>query len=147
MTTTQVPQPEPEKALPIVEKPKLYSSGQIAVAAFFGSFLAAGFLARANLVALDKAKRANAVFAVSLVLTLALMAVALLVPKLPSPVFAITAIVVSRQAASAEFGDVADKRSSWGVAGYAAVSLAIVFAVMLAAAFVLPESVFNEQPW
>lgn len=101
-TTHQVPQAEPSKAFP--EKVPLFSPNQIAVGAFFGTLIAAGWLARQNFIAMGEPKKGKAALVGGIVITLALMALAMVLPEnVPSAIFTVPQIVLALQLAKQHF--------------------------------------------
>ena len=147
MTSTQIPQPDPDKALPL--RVKLYSPGQIGAGAFLGSFLAAGWLARSNLMALGKPRRANGAFALGVVLTMGMLALALVLPaNLPGPVLVFPQIAAVIAASKSEFGAVLaqnDKRSGWGVFGIGMGALVAICALLVALVLLFPSAFGDAQ--
>ncbi len=118
-SSTQVPQPDVDAALPV--PPLLFSPGQIGVAAFFGSLLAAGWMARANWRALGQTSRGNLTLLAAAGLTLVIVGLACWLPEgVPGVAFTLPQVMLARQLSQSWFEGAmptADQRSHWRVVG------------------------------
>src|SRR5690348_9178190 len=88
------------------EPPRLYTVAQITLATVLGTFVGAGWCARANFVALGKPRQGNVALGVGVALTLALMAAAFVLPAwVPGPALLLPQIVVAATWAQTIFGN------------------------------------------
>ena len=119
---------------------KLYTPSQIAGATLLGSLVAAGWLARTNLIALGNPRRGNVALLLGVALTMALMALSFALPaSLPGPVLVapqiVTALVMSRREFQKPL-EVAgtEQHSPWRALGVGVLCLLIVVVVVVAVA-------------
>jgi hypothetical protein len=118
---------------------QLYSPNQIAIGAFLGTPLAAGWLAAHNYRAMRQPREAGRVLGLGIIATIVVMAIAYYLPdSVPSVVFPIAYCVAIYQAADSKFKAVVaahrtaggTMRSSWRVVGIGLLCALIVVAVM-----------------
>lgn len=131
-STHHIPQPEPTSAFP--DKVPLFTPNQIAASAFFGTLVASAWLARANFIAMGDKKTGDKALLVGVVVTMALMALALVLPEgTPSVIFTIPQIVLALQLGKKYFEHrmiTAERLSNWKVAGVCALTIVLVIAVL-----------------
>jgi NAD/NADP transhydrogenase beta subunit len=131
-STHQIPQPDSTSAFP--EKVPLFTPNQIGAAAFFGTLVASAWLARNNFIAMGDKARGDKALLAGVVVTMALMALAFVLPDgTPSVIFTIPQIVLALQLGKKYFEHrmiTADRLSNWKVAGVCALTLVLVIAVL-----------------
>jgi hypothetical protein len=126
----------------------LYSVGQITLAAFLGSLVAAAWLGAANFKAIGQPLKAHRTLWWGTVMTLAVVGVSFLLPeKFPSSVIPLATILLARGQAIRYFETAlrehekagAELRSWWRVVGISLLILAILFVVgtLIVAAYYL----------
>lgn len=132
-STHQIPQPEPTSAFP--DKVPLFTPNQIGAAAFFGTLIASAWLARNNFIAMGDKKAGDKALLAGVVATMALMALAFVLPEgTPSVIFTIPQIVLALQLGKKYFEHrmiTADRLSNWKVAGVCLLTLLLVVAVLI----------------
>lgn len=131
-STQQIPQPETTSAFP--DKVPLFTPNQIAASAFFGTLVASAWLARSNFIAMGDKKSGDKALLLGVVATMALMALALVLPDgTPSVIFTIPQIALALQLGKKFFEHrmiTADRLSNWKVAGVCAMAIVLVIAVL-----------------
>jgi hypothetical protein len=134
-----VPQPEIPPPSPLVES-RLDSPDQVGAGAFLGSMIGAAWLARANYKELGDDKKANQVMLAGVVLTFAVIGVAMFLPdNFPGMALAVPQVLAARAAAIKVFGaNVAPHQPrGWGpTIGWSLLWLVVVLVVLVGALFV-----------
>lgn len=137
MESTQIPQPEPQRAFADAKVP-LFTPSQIGAGAFFGTLVASGWLARANFIALGDQRRGDVALLIGVLVTIAMMTLAFVLPEqVPGAVFTIPQVVLALQLAKKEFETrmpQAERISSWKVAGICLASLLLVVSSVIGVA-------------
>jgi hypothetical protein len=132
-STHQIPQPQPTSAFP--EKVPLFTPNQIGAAAFFGTLVASGWLARSNFIAMGDKRSGDRALLLAIVVTIAIMMLAFVLPDgTPSLIFAIPQIALALQLGKKHFEHrmiTAERLSSWKVAGVCALSFVLLATVVI----------------
>lgn len=129
---------------PLGGRVALFTPSQIGAAAFFGTLIAAAWLARANLVALGESRKAARVFFWGLGVTFALVGLSLVLPEeIPAVVYVVPQIVIAHHLSKREFEPKMGEHgraSNWRVAAVCAVVLTALCVVVVAVALALGEA-------
>lgn len=135
--------PKSDSESPTAASTALYTPGQIAAAAFFGTLAASAWLARANLVTIGQRERGNRVLLTGIVITAAIFGVSFVLPdNIPGVVYTVPQILLARRLAQDEFGahlELHDRASNWGVFRTCLASIAIIVLAIAAIAFTIAD--------